>query len=158
MVDSNGETGGALDGAALREADLPEAELRAAIEDFFFGYRAFTALPDALLAERGLGRTHHRILYFVRRDPGASVGELLATLGITKQAVHAPLKALEAAGLIASEPDPADRRVRRLRVTEAGAELEGRLSGVQMRLLAEAFMAAGPDAVNGWRAVMAQLR
>lgn len=147
MPDSYGET-------------LPSDEqgLRAAIEDFFFGYRMFTSLPDAMLAARGLGRTHHRILYFVRRDPGTSVGELLATLGITKQAAHGPLKKLEAYGLIAAEPDADDRRVRRLTITPAGHALEAELSAAQMRLLADAFAAAGPEATAGWRAVMAQLR
>ena len=148
MIDSNAET--------PRPTD--EADLRAAIEDFFFGYRMFTALPDALLADRGLGRTHHRILYFVRRDPGASVGELLAVLGISKQAAHGPLKALERAGLIESAPDPDDRRVRRLRATDDGEALEAELSGLQMRLLSDAFAHAGPDASAGWRAVMADLR
>ena len=51
-----------------------EASLRRAIEELYFGYRAFTALPDKMLAQRGLGRTHHRILYLVRRDPGVNTG------------------------------------------------------------------------------------
>jgi DNA-binding MarR family transcriptional regulator len=72
-----------------------EVSLRRAIEELYFGYRAFTALPDKMLAERGLGRTHHRILYFVRRDPGISIGELLAVLEVTKQAIHRPIKDLE---------------------------------------------------------------
>ena len=44
-----------------------EAQLRDAIEHFYFAYRAFTAKPDRILEQRGLGRVHHRILYFVGR-------------------------------------------------------------------------------------------
>ena len=44
-----------------------QAELREAIELFFFGYRAFTAPPDRLLEAWDLGRVHHRVLYFVAR-------------------------------------------------------------------------------------------
>lgn len=135
-----------------------ETALRGAIEEFYFGYRAFTALPDALLAARGLGRTHHRILYFVRRDPGITVSGLLAVLDVTKQAVHRPMKDLEAQGLLALTADPTDRRVRRLVVTEAGEALEARLSAAQTSLLEEAFEAAGPEAEAAWRTIMTRLR
>lgn len=131
-----------------------ETELRTAIERFFFGFRAFTALPDDLLAERGLGRTHHRILYFVRRQPGISVGALLGILGITKQAAHGPLRELERQGLLVGRPGTDDRRVRRLEVTQAGTALESELSGIQMRVLERAFRIAGGKAEAGWAAVM----
>lgn len=134
-----------------------ETQLRAAIEDFFFGFRAFTAGPDALLAERGLSRAHHRILYFVSRHPGISVTRLLRILGVTKQAANGPLRTLERQGLIEGEPSSDDRRVRCLHVTDDGAALEAALSGVQLRLLADAFAAAGPDAEAGWRRVMGVL-
>ncbi|MEE2058247.1 MarR family winged helix-turn-helix transcriptional regulator [Rhodococcus artemisiae] len=135
-----------------------ERELRAAIEDFFFGYRAFTALPDRLLAERGLGRTHHRILHFVRRDDGLSIGALLDILGITKQALHRPIKDLESQGLIVIAPDAADRRVRRLTITDGGRALEAELTDAQMRLLDDTFRQAGEGAEAAWRAVMDSLR
>lgn len=135
-----------------------EMELREAIEDFFFGYRAFTALPDRLLAERGLGRTHHRILHFVRRDDGLSIGALLDVLGVTKQALHRPIKDLESQGLIVIAPDAADRRVRRLTVTDEGRALEAELVAAQMRLLDDAFLRAGDGAEASWRAVMELLR
>ena len=39
--------------------------LNEALELFHFAFRAFTTGPDAILAEQGLQRVHHRILYFV---------------------------------------------------------------------------------------------
>ncbi|WP_026940068.1 MarR family winged helix-turn-helix transcriptional regulator [Humibacter albus] len=134
-----------------------EAELRLAIEELYFGYRAFTALPDEILAERGLGRTHHRILYFVHRTPGLSAGELLSVLAVTKQAVHKPIKELEQRGLLRIKTDVSDRRVRRLTVTEAGAELESRLTRSQMELLEEAFGGLAPAAQAHWHEVMRRL-
>lgn len=138
----------------------PEREqaLRRAIEDLYFGYRAFTALPDRILAQRGLGRTHHRILYFICRDPGISVGELLAVLGISKQAANRPLRELEAQGLVSSASDSLDRRVRRLSATAAGLRLEAMLSGSQMRLLDAAFSSCGGRAERAWSEVMAEVR
>lgn len=134
-----------------------EASLRRAIEELYFGYRAFTALPDKVLAERGLGRTHHRVLYFVRRDPGISVGELLAVLRVTKQAVHRPIKDLEERGLVSVAGDRTDRRVRRLSVTPDGAELEAQLTAAQMRLLDRAFRGLGEPAEAHWHEVMRRL-
>lgn len=135
-----------------------EAELRLAIEDLYFGYRAFTALADRILAARGLGRAHHRILYFVCRDPGISVGELLAVLRITKQAAHRPIRELADQRLLAIAPDDRDRRIRRLSATAGGAELEAQLSESQMQLLEAAFRAGGTTAERHWRQVMARLR
>ena len=52
-----------------------------------FGYRDFTAGADEILAELGMGRAHHRVLHFVGRRPGITVGDLLGILGITKQSL-----------------------------------------------------------------------
>ena len=135
-----------------------ETALREAIEDLYFGYREFTALPDQILAERGLGRTHHRILYFVCRTPGISMGELLSVLRITKQAAHRPVKDLEAQRLLTAAADAQDRRVRRLSPTRAGAELEAQLTRAQMELLDAAFRDSGKAAERHWREVMTRLR
>lgn len=134
-----------------------EVALRRAIEELYFGYRAFTALPDRILAERGLGRTHHRILYFVRRDPGISMGELLAVLEVTKQAIHRPIKDLEDRDLLSVAQDAQDRRVRRLSVTPGGAELEAALTASQMRLLDHAFRGLSGSAEDHWHEVMQRL-
>ena len=42
---------------------------------------------DAGLARQGLGRAHHRTLYFIARKPDLTVSELLGLLGITKQSL-----------------------------------------------------------------------
>jgi DNA-binding MarR family transcriptional regulator len=122
-----------------------------------FAFRAVVSGPDAVLAARQLGRVHHRILFFVARTRALSIGDLAATLGISKQALHRPLQELVRARLVARRPDPDNLRVRRLELTAAGRALEGRLSGAQRRLFAAAFRRAGPQAARGWRAVMRQL-
>ncbi|MGE4281384.1 MAG: MarR family winged helix-turn-helix transcriptional regulator, partial [Magnetospirillum sp.] len=66
---------------------LREEELRQGIELLFFAYRDFTAEPDAILAEYGYGRAHHRVIYFVGRNPGMTVSDLLTILRITKQSL-----------------------------------------------------------------------
>ena len=136
---------------------IDPVSLRQAIEHLFFGYRAFTQQPDRILERRGLGRVHHRILYFVGRRPGLSVTELLATLAVSKQAINAPLRLLVETNLITAASGPADRRVKQLSLSPAGAALEAELTGVQMRHLRDAFDAAGADSTAGWLAVMDRL-
>ena len=101
---------------------LTDEQLRRGIEAMFFAYRAFTADPDRILAERGYGRAHHRALHFVHRSPGIRVADLMDILGVTKQSLNRVLRALVEDGLVESRPGTRDRRERRLRVTPAGAE------------------------------------
>lgn len=123
----------------------------------FWAFRALTAEPDRILAERGLGRVHHRVLYFVARSPGLRVGGLLAALGVSKQALHGPLRDLLRAGLVAASVPPGNRRAKELRLTAEGARLERRLTGAQRRRFARAFEDAGADAERGWREIMRRL-
>jgi DNA-binding MarR family transcriptional regulator len=132
-------------------------ELRRAIELLFFGYRAFTDRPDRILERRGLGRVHHRILYFVGRNPEISVKGLLEILAVSKQALGAPLRQLTQMTLVAVAADAEDRRVKRLSLTPEGRRLEAELTGTQMRQLSEAFEEAGPADEAGWTRVMSGL-
>jgi DNA-binding MarR family transcriptional regulator len=128
--------------------------LRRAIELLFYGYRQFTDRPDRILERRGLGRVHHRILYFVGRNPDVSVKGLLEILGVSKQALSAPLRQLLEMNLVAVLAAGEDRRIKRLTLTQEGRRLEGELTGAQTRHLSAAFDAAGGDAEAGWMRVM----
>jgi DNA-binding MarR family transcriptional regulator len=131
-----------------------EDALRLAIEQLYFGYRAFTDTPDHILDQRGLGRVHHRILYFVGRNPQISVNTLLALLNVSKQALNAPLRQLIEMQLIAMDTAGHDRRVRQLSLTPNGSKLEAQLTGSQMKLLQAVFDRVGTGAEAGWHQVM----
>lgn len=134
--------------------DLIKSDLQLeAIQAFFYSYRAFTAKPDEMLARRGLSRVHHRILFFIARNPGLSVSQLLAALGVTKQALNVPLRQLLERDLIRSEACDSDKRRRLLALTAEGSKLEKALRREQEQLLQRAFGEAGEEAVNGWLAV-----
>jgi DNA-binding MarR family transcriptional regulator len=132
-------------------------DLHSAIELLYFAYRGFTDRPDRILERRGLGRVHHRILYFIGRRPDVSIRGLLDLLAVSKQALNAPLRQLLEMGLVTAAPAAGDRRVKNLRLTPEGERLEGELTGVQMRHLQAAFDRAGPADREGWRTVMAAL-
>ncbi len=136
---------------------LREEELRRGVEYLFFGYRDFLSEVDDLLAEMDLGRAHHRALHFVGRKPDLTVSELLAILKITKQSLGRVLKDLLARGLIEQREGRRDRRQRLLRLTADGQALTDRLLAVQRGRIARAFREAGPEAVAGFRKVLAGL-
>ena len=110
-----------------------------------------------MLEQRGLGRVHHRILYFVGRHPKISVNALLGILGVSKQALNAPLRQLIEQTLISVDLAEHDRRVKQLTLTETGLSLEEELTGIQTRHLAAAFAVAGEEAAQGWLKVMAAI-
>ena len=89
---------------------LRDEELRRSIELMFFAYRDFTSEADSVLAERNMGRAHHRAIYFIGRHPGITVSDLLTILCITKQSLSRVLSGLVNNGYVTQEPGLTDRR------------------------------------------------
>ncbi len=133
---------------------LRDEELRQGIEMLFYAYRDFTAEPDAILADYGFGRAHHRVIYFVGRYPGMSVSDLLGILQITKQSLGRVLGQLVREEFIVQTQGTQDRRQRLLELTEKGRRLEQELTENQRARFARAYRDAGAEAVEGFRKVM----
>jgi len=136
---------------AAKGAALPEAKLQEFAELLFFAYRDFTGDPDAILADFGFGRAHHRVLHFVNRHSGLRVADLLEILNITKQSLGRVLKQLIDQGYIIQQAGASDRRERLLFTTERGRALAERLAAPQIVRLAAALEAAGPGAETALR-------
>ena len=133
---------------------LREEELRRGVELLYFAYRDFTRDPDEILAESRFGRAHHRVLYFVGRNPGTTVSGLLSLLRITKQSLSRVLGQLVEDGYITQESGLEDRRQRLLYLTEKGQTFEKELFATQRDRVAEAYKRAGPEAVAGFWEVL----
>src|SRR3546814_1687217 len=101
-----------------------EPEIRRGIELLYFGYSHMTRSIDRGLAAQGLGRAHHRALYFIARQPDLTVSHLIALLAITQQSPERVLNKLAEHGLIKSSTGERDCRQRLLRLNEAGAKLD----------------------------------
>jgi len=76
--------------------------------------------------------------------------DLLACLGVTKQAINIPLRQLMEMDLVEAGTAEHDKRVKELRLTEEGRKLEEALHREQARLLLQAFGEAGQQATEGW--------
>jgi DNA-binding MarR family transcriptional regulator len=136
---------------------LREDEIRRGIELLYFGYTAMIREADAILEAEGLGRAHHRALYFIARRPGLAVGDLLRLLAITKQSLGRVLTELQARDLVIQQIGPIDRRQRLLRLTPSGSALEARLFAALQRRMAAAYAEAGQTAVTGFWSVLTGL-
>lgn len=147
-----------LEDAAAGSAKPGDGEqLITYVELLFFAYRDFTGEADAILAEFGFGRAHHRVLHFVNRRPGLRVADLLDILKITKQSLARVLKQLVDEGYILQEAGSADRRERLLHPTAKGRELANKLAALQMARVADALAEAGPDAGTVTRRFLASM-
>lgn len=133
---------------------LREAEIRRGVELLYFGYSHLTRSIDEGLAAQGLGRAHHRALYFIARQPDLTVGELIALLAITKQSLGRVLGDLTERGLIETRPGREDRRQRLLRLTAEGTQLEAALFDALRDKMSAAYSSAGQGAVGGFWAVL----
>ena len=119
--------------------------------------RLVSARPDAVLANYGFGRAHHRVVHFVNRHPGMRVADLLDILKITKQSLGRVLKQLVDNGFIEQLPGPQDRRQRLLYPTEAGRALALRLLDPQMRRIGAALAALSPTERAGAEKFLRQI-
>ena len=113
------------------------------IELLFFAYRDFTGDADALLAQIGFGRAHHRVLHFVNRRPGLNVAELLDILKITKQSLARVLKELIDENYIYQVHGAVDRRQRELHLSQKGRDLTSSLTALQSRRISLALGTIG---------------
>lgn len=131
---------------------LREEEVRRGVELLYFGYTRLTKTIDDELAEQGLGRAHHRALYFIAREPDLPVSQLLRLLAITKQSLGRVLTELQQRDLIETRKGMRDRRQKLLRLTSMGQQMEADLFDILRKRLSAAYGAAGQDNVTGfWR-------
>ncbi len=136
---------------------LREDAIRGGMDLMLFAHSRHLRRADEELARWGLGRAHHRVLYFVARRPEMTVGELLSILGIAKQSFARVARQLTDKGLLTQRPGDRDRRQRLLTLTDAGADLEMALFADMRHNMAQAYAAAGGPAVAGFWMVMQNL-
>jgi DNA-binding MarR family transcriptional regulator len=134
-----------------------EADLRRGIELLYFGYSHLTRTADARLDTQGLGRAHHRALYFIARQPDMPVGDLLKLLNVTKQSLNRVLNDLIKRDMVEMLVGNTDRRQRLLRLTGAGASLEAALFSDLRATMERGYQAAGPQSIAAFWQVLEHL-
>lgn len=124
------------------------------MELMYFAQSTLARSTEERLSALGLGRAHHRALYFIARHPDLTVSALLGLLGITKQSLGRVLNELVDRNLVETRVGERDRRQRLLRLSDSGKQLESDLFECVRRVWAEAYASAGQNAVSGFWAVL----
>ncbi|MFD9888153.1 MarR family winged helix-turn-helix transcriptional regulator [Amycolatopsis sp. NPDC059027] len=82
--------------------------------------RTLIAMESPVLAEHGLTMWGYVVLSALDGGPVRTQAALAQAIGADKTRIIGTLEELQKAGFISRDPDPADRRVRLLAITEAG--------------------------------------
>jgi hypothetical protein len=85
-----------------------------------------------------------------RAQPGLTISDLLALLGITKQSLGRVVKELEARDYLTTRPGNRDRRQKELRLTDAGRAAESAIFTTLRDAMSRAYTHAGQQAVTGF--------
>jgi DNA-binding MarR family transcriptional regulator len=138
---------------------LREEELDAALELMLLAEAALWSAADAALegGANGLGRSHYRTLFLLKRRPGLGVRELARLTALSKQGASRTLGELERLGLVEKGPGEGDARRRPAVLTREGVACEARVSERLRAVIARAYRAGGLDAVAGARRILSAL-
>ncbi len=78
---------------------------------------------DEAFRPLGLTNGQYSLLMSLNRPEAPRMGDVAELLALDRTTLTANLKPLERRGLISIEPDPSDKRSRRLKLTEKGEEM-----------------------------------
>jgi DNA-binding MarR family transcriptional regulator len=138
---------------------LREDELDAGLELLLLAEASVWASVDVGLAAEGLGlgRSHWRAAFLLRRRPGVGVQELAHLTSLSKQAASRILVDLSGKGLIEKTAGDLDGRRRSAALTPAGLAFEASVTERVRSQIGRAYRAGGLDGVAGARRILAAL-
>jgi DNA-binding MarR family transcriptional regulator len=148
-----------MSGPADPRLILREEELDGGLELLLLAEAALWAVVDQGLEAEGLGlgRSHWRAAFLLRRRPGVGVQELAHLTSLSKQAASRILVDLAAKGLVEKLATDVDGRRRSAALTPRGEAFEAAISEKLRAHLTRAYRTGGLDGVAGARAILAAL-
>jgi DNA-binding MarR family transcriptional regulator len=115
-------------------------------------FRGYVAAANAAVEELPGGPRGYQVMAAAAEGEIGSQLALANHLGIDRTVMTYLLDDLEGAGFIERQPDPVDRRARRVVVTAKGTKLLGALDGRLQEAEAHLLSALGPEAQSQFRA------
>jgi DNA-binding MarR family transcriptional regulator len=112
---------------------------------FWEASRAIKAGRGRALRAHGLHAGQNLMLEQLWREDGLTPGELARRIGIETPTVTRMAQRMERAGFVRRVPDAADRRLVRVRLTEAGRRLEAVLPNAMAESDEEALAGFSPE-------------
>ncbi len=120
--------------------------------------RLHRARAHTLLEQLGLYHGQPPLLFALWEQEGLSHTELAERLHIQPATVTKMVQRMEKAGFVERRPDPADQRVSRVHLTEAGHAIRAQVQGVWLRLEDETFAGIAPAERAVLRGFLMQMR
>ena len=138
---------------------LREDELDVGLELLLLAEASVWAVVDQGLEAEGLGlgRSHWRAAFLLRRRPGLGVQDLAHLTSLSKQAASRILVDLAGKGLVEKLAGDVDGRRRSAALTEAGLAFEAAISERLRVHLTRAYRIGGLDGVAGARAILSAM-
>ncbi|MDP3845587.1 MAG: MarR family winged helix-turn-helix transcriptional regulator [Pseudomonas sp.] len=144
-----------INSASVRMKELDPLDF--SLELLHFGFRGLTVDADRYLETFALSRVHHRILYIIARFDEINVGDLAATLGVSKQALHRPLTHLFERELVGYTRLPDRHRFKILALTPKGLEVEQQATNLERVAIRQALNTTTGEGQAAWHSIMQSL-
>jgi DNA-binding MarR family transcriptional regulator len=132
-------------------------ELDPALAAMHFAFRGLIREADKYLEKIDLTRVHHRILFAIRRRDELSVTGLCELLGVSKQALHRPMKVLLERKLVVLERHPLRPKFKMLALTPKGIDIETAASDRERAAMKSALERVSAKERLAWFEVMSDL-
>lgn len=121
--------------------------------------RLYNALGERLGSEHGIATSQFEFLRYFRDHPGSRVADVATNFAAGIGAISKGIDRLEARGLVARHPNPADGRSSLVSLTRAGADLAAAAEQTFRERLSELVSATlTPDQVESAGVALGALR
>lgn len=120
--------------------------------------RLHHARVHQLLEGLGLYRGQPHVLFCLWEQDGRTHSELAASACITPATMTKMIQRMEKAGFVQRRPDPADQRLSRVYLTEAGRAVQVQVEAIWQQMEREVFAGLTPDELPELRRFLQQIR
>ncbi|MFF3437084.1 MarR family winged helix-turn-helix transcriptional regulator [Streptosporangium sp. NPDC002721] len=107
--------------------------------------RAHHAEMQRRMAELGLHLGQELLVVDLHHNPGTTQADLVQRIGVEQPTIAKAITRMERAGFVERAPDPGDRRVTRLRLTERGEAVVDAVVAAWAQVESRASAGLSPD-------------
>ena len=120
-------------------------------------YLRLTRLLDKRMAREGASLARTRVLLMIERRGPVKARDIAELFGLAPRSVTDTLDGMERQGLIRREPDPKDRRARRIVITEAGRQAVAATEPIRRGLIDQVMASLSAEECGAFGQILGKL-